>query len=80
MQVYLADGFYRHQGGGSKAMKISIDSESEVIELDGVRISLSLLFTLAHPAPGHYYKIVRNGDVVTTQEYPAGEGLRKAAV
>lgn len=46
-------------------MTIEIDTEQEIITVDGVKISLQLLKTFANPDPTKLFAMKRDGDVVT---------------
>jgi hypothetical protein len=48
-------------------MKIDLDAQTEVLTLDGVRISFELLKSFANPDPKKLYFMQRAGDVVTVQ-------------
>ncbi len=48
-------------------MRIEIDSERDLIIVDGVKIALELLKVLAQPDPTVMYRLVRQGDSVTVE-------------
>jgi len=58
-------------------MKISIDSATEIITVDGVQISLALLKSVANPEPDFIYTMVRKGDVVWMNKL-SPQGLAQA--
>lgn len=47
---------------------IEIDTEEQVIQVDGVRIHLDLLRAFANPNPNKLYRMVRENDVTTVRE------------
>ena len=50
-------------------MRIEIDTEAGILEIDGIKISLDLLRNLAEPNPHRLYHIVRRGDVVSIDKF-----------
>lgn len=46
-------------------MRIALDSETEVLTVDGVKLSFELLKHFAHPDPAKLFSMVREGDVTT---------------
>jgi hypothetical protein len=50
-------------------MRIELDAQTEILTLDGVKISLELLKNLANPDPSKLYRMTRKGDVVTVQTF-----------
>ena len=49
-------------------MLLRIDKERGILELDGVRISLEVLRTIATAEPGHYFRFDREGDAIMATE------------
>jgi hypothetical protein len=49
-------------------VKIELDSYTNIITVDGVKISLEILKTLANPSYDKYYQFARSGDVVWITE------------
>lgn len=48
-------------------MQIELDAQTEILTVDGVKISLDLLKSLANPDPHKVFHMTREGDVVTIQ-------------
>ena len=48
-------------------MKVEFDGELELITIDGVKMSLAVLASFAHPDPTKLYRMKRENDVVTVE-------------
>lgn len=54
-------------------MQIYFDGEFNVLTIDGARIALDALATLAKPDPRLYYRLMRVGETVHVLSYTASE-------
>lgn len=52
-------------------MNIQFDSDTQTVSVDGARISLEILATLAKPEPLLYYRFQRVGETVFLNSYAA---------
>jgi hypothetical protein len=50
-------------------MRTFLDSELQTLELDGISIHFDLLRSLANPDSERFYRLVRDGDIVTVQSF-----------
>ncbi len=50
-------------------MQMLVDFDRRTLTLDGVALSLEVLATLINPDQAKYYHFVREGDIVTVEQF-----------
>jgi hypothetical protein len=58
-------------------MRIEIDTVAEILDVDGVKISLDLLRHFAHPDPKKFFQMERSGETVTVAVLKPADIQRK---